>query len=74
MNVGAILVSVLARISTALFTEKVIINLIVMLAEWVAKRTKTDLDDRLVEILKDALDKDHGKPVKNLYDQVKASR
>lgn len=74
MNIGAILVGVLARIGTALLTEKVIINLVIILASWLASKTKNDLDDQLVEALKDALDKDHGKPVKNLYDQVKASR
>lgn len=70
MNLGTILVGVIARIGTALFTEKVVINLVVILASWLASKTENDLDDQLVEALKDALDKDHGQP-RNLYDDIR---
>lgn len=74
MNLGAIITGALFRIGAALFTEKVLVNLIVVLADWAAKRTSNDLDDRLVEALKDALDKQQGKPNTNLYAQVKGDR
>lgn len=71
MNVIPILVGVLGRLLTALFTEKVVTNLVVILASWIAKRTSNDLDDQMVEAIKDGLDKKAGKPAGNLYDRIK---
>lgn len=71
MNVGALLVSVLFGLGRALFTEKVLMNLIVLLAEWAAEKTSNDLDDRLVKEVKDGLDKRQGRAV-NLYQEVKS--
>jgi len=72
MNVGAVLATVLFRIGTTLFTEKVLMNLLVVLASWLAKRTTNDLDDQLVEAVKGGLDKKSGFPAGNLYDEVKS--
>lgn len=71
MNLGSALVSALFRIGRAMLTEKVMVNLVVIMAEWLASRTKNDLDDRLVEAVKEALDKDHGRPG-NLYQEVRS--
>lgn len=73
MNVGSVLVSTLFRILRSMMTEKVLVNLVVILAEWLASRTKNDLDDRLVAAVKDALDKDQGTPC-NLYDEVRTGQ
>ena len=65
---------VLARVGvtlvTALLTDKFIINALVLLLEWLASKTSNDMDDRLVQVLKESLDKRGGKPV-NLYQEVK---
>jgi len=74
MNVGAVLATVLFRIGAAIFTEKVLMNLLVILASWLAKRTTNDLDDQLVEAVKEGLDKKSGTPAGNLYDAIKGAR
>lgn len=73
MNIGAILVSVLFGLGRALFTEKVLINLVVLLAEWAASKTTNDLDDKIVGELKKGLDENHGRP-RNLYQEIKAKK
>jgi len=70
MNVGLILASVMSSLLRGILTEKVLINLVVILASWLASKTKNDLDDQLVGALKEALDKDHGQP-KNLYRELR---
>lgn len=66
--------AVVARVVTstlaAVLTERFVMNVLVLLASWLASKTKNDLDDQLVEALKDALDKDHGRP-RNLYDEIR---
>lgn len=66
--------AVVARVVTttlaAVLTERFVMNVLVLLASWLASKTKNDLDDQLVEALKDALDKDHGQP-RNLYDEIR---
>ena len=52
-----ILAKVAASIGTTLLTEKFIIRLFVIVAEYLAKSTKNDLDDQLVAELKKSLDK-----------------
>jgi len=74
MNIGTVVVSVVFNIIKVLFTEKVLTNLFVILAAWLAKRTSNDLDDQLVSAIKDGLDKKSGKPAGNLYDRVKGAR
>jgi len=71
MNIGPILVSVAFNIIKALLTEKVITNLVVIMAEWLAKRSSNDLDDEIVAAIKDGLDKKQGSPVGNLYSNLK---
>lgn len=73
MQIGSILVSVLFGLLRALFTEKVLTNLVVILASWLVKRTSNDLDDQIVDAIKDGLDKQGGQPAGNLYDRVKTS-
>lgn len=73
MNAGALLVSVLFGLGRALFTEKVLINLVVLLAEWAAGKTTNDLDDRVVKEVKEGLDKRQGREV-NLYQEVKSKK
>ena len=74
MNIGAVVVSVLFNLVKVFFTEKVLTNLVVVIASWLAKRTSNDLDDQLVSAIKDGLDKKSGKPAGNLYDRVKGAR
>ena len=66
--------SIVAKVVTttlaAVLTERFIMNVLVLLASWLASKTENDLDDQLVEALKDALDKDHGQP-RNLYDEIR---
>lgn len=66
--------AVVARVVTstlaAVLTERFAMNVLVLLASWLASKTKNDLDDQLVEALKDSLDRDHGQPM-NLYDEIR---
>ena len=66
--------SIVAKVVTttlaAVLTERFVMNVLVLLASWLASKTENDLDDQLVEALKDALDKDHGQP-RNLYDDIR---
>jgi hypothetical protein len=71
MSLGSVLVSTLFTIGKALFTEKVLVNLTALLAEWAAKKTSNDLDDRIVQELKRGIDESRGRPV-NLYQEVKS--
>jgi hypothetical protein len=71
MNIGAILVSTLFTLGRTLFSEKVLLNLVVLLADWAAKKTTNDLDDKIVKELKGGLDKRQGSPV-NLYQSIKS--
>ena len=71
---GKLIVSALAGVGKALLTEKIIINLVLVLAEWLVKRTGNDLDDKILAVVKEALDKRQGKSVGNLYDAIKAAR
>ena len=70
MNVGSILVAVLFRLIKTLFSEKVVLNLVVVFASWAVSRWGNDLTKELYEPLKDALDNYQGRPG-NLYDEVK---
>lgn len=71
MNVGAVLIAVVFNILRAMFTEKVITNLVVIMAEWLAKRSSNDLDDQIVSAIKEGLDKKRGAPANNLYNNLK---
>lgn len=73
MSIGPILVSVLFNIGRTLLTEKVLTNLVVLLASWLASKTSNDLDDQIVQTIKDGLDKQNGQP-RNLYQEVKAKK
>lgn len=68
--IKALAAGVISRLVTSLLTERFVINVAILLLEWLVKRTENDLDDRLLEHLKDALDNDHGTPL-NLYDEIK---
>lgn len=68
---GTIIAKTLFGIGATLFTEKVLMNLLVILATWLARRTTNDLDDSLVQAIKEGLDKQSGQPANNLYDRVK---
>lgn len=68
--IRAALVKVGASLLAAVLTEKFLINLVLLLAEWLAKRTANDLDNRIVAELRDALDKKGGQPARNLYQEI----
>lgn len=68
------LARVFKTLLAAVLTEKFLINLVLLLADWLAKRTQNDLDDRLVAHLRDALGKVKGQPARNLYDELKTLR
>lgn len=55
---------------TAIFTEKFLINVFLLLAEWLARRTETDVDDKIVAQLREALGKSRGQPTRNLYKEI----
>lgn len=59
-----------AGLFSALFTDRFVLNSVVVLLEWLSRRTTNDLDDKLVEQLKQALDKNCGSEV-NLYDELR---
>ena len=69
---GATLTKILFTVGTTLLTEKVLINLLLILASWLAKKTTTDLDDNLVVALREGLEKKNGVAQSNVYDNVKA--
>lgn len=69
-----VLLQVIKSLLAAVFTERFLINLVLMLADWLVKRTSNDLDNQLVTQLRYALDKQQGRPVDNLYDRVKSKR
>lgn len=71
MRIGSVIVSSLFTIGRIMFTEKVLVNLAVLLAEWAAKKTSNDLDDRIVQELKRGIDESRGRPV-NLYQEIKS--
>lgn len=51
------LAKVAASIGTSLLTEKFVIRMFLIVAEYLAKSSKNDLDDQLVEALKENLKK-----------------
>lgn len=70
MSLGTILVGVVARIGKTLLTERVIINLVIVLGDWLVKRTSNDLDDKAFKVFKEALDKQYNRPT-NLYRELR---
>lgn len=67
---GAVATKAVFALLRSTLTEKAIMNLVVVLASWLAKRTSNDLDDRLVALLKEAVSKRYGKPG-NLYPELR---
>lgn len=66
-----VLLQVIKSLLAAVFTEKFIINLVLLLADWLTKRTSNDLDNQLVTQLRYSLDKQAGRPANNLYERLK---
>lgn len=66
----AVVIKVLQSVLASILTEKVLINLIILLAERVVQSTENDLDNQILREFKDALDRNHGTPG-NLYKSVK---
>lgn len=66
--------SVAAKVVTttlaAVLTERFIMNVLVLLAEWAVNQWGNDLAADLFQQFKDALDRDHGQP-RNLYDDIR---
>lgn len=71
---GTALTTILARFGTTIFTEKVLMNLSVLLLSWIAKRTSNDLDDQVVDLIKNRLDRKNGEFKPNLYKGVKTCK
>ncbi len=61
---------VLASVMAAILTERFLVNVLVILAEWAVNRWGNDLAGDLFQQFKDSLDKDHGQPM-NLYDEIR---
>lgn len=68
--IKTVALQVLKTLVTSLFSERFVINLLVLLGEWAVKRWGNDLMGDLFEQFKDSLDRDHGQPM-NLYAEVK---
>lgn len=54
---NAIATAILKTLLTKLFTEKVLINVFIKVAEYLVTKTSNDLDDKLVIEIKAALEK-----------------
>ena len=56
ITIGKVIASVGTTIITKLLTEKVIITIFIKLMEWLVTKTKNELDDSLVQEIKEALE------------------
>jgi len=56
MAMNAIATAILKTLLTKLFTEKVLINVFIKVAEYLVTKTSNDLDDKLVIEIKAALE------------------
>jgi hypothetical protein len=54
---GAVISKVASTLIKALLTEKVILGITIHLLEWVVNETKTNLDNQVLDILKEELSK-----------------
>lgn len=70
---GTVIAKTLFTIGASVFTEKVLMNLLVIIATWLARKTTNDLDDQMVAAIKQGLDHSGGVKQGNLYDKVKAT-
>ncbi len=68
--IRAVAARVIATSLAAMLTERFVMNVLVILAEWAVKRWGNDLAADLFRQFKEALDRDHGKPA-NLYDEIR---
>ncbi|HEY9815330.1 MAG TPA: hypothetical protein V6D20_05955 [Candidatus Obscuribacterales bacterium] len=68
------LLGVLKTLLATFLTERFLLNLIVLLADWAAKKTSNDLDNKMVDELRKSLDKQEGWQVWNLYEEVKEKK
>ena len=68
--IRAVAAKVVATTIATVFTEKFLVNVLVILAEWAVKRWGNDLAGDLFRQFKEALDRDHGQPM-NLYDEIR---
>lgn len=68
--IPAIAARVLASVMAAILTERFLVNVLVILAEWAVNRWGNDLASDLFQQFKESLDKDHGQPM-NLYDEIR---
>jgi len=68
--IRSVLARTLTTLITTFLTEKFILNLLVMMAEWAVVRWGNDLAEDLFEQFKRELDNDNNEPV-NLYDDTR---
>lgn len=68
--IRAVAAKVVATTIATVLTEKFVMNVLVILAEWAVKRWGNDLAADLFRQFKEALDCDHGKPA-NLYNEIR---
>lgn len=68
---GTKLTTFLARIGTILFTERVLMNLVVLLTAWLIEKNSSDLDKGTLELMRNQMNRKDGKRVKNLYKGVR---
>jgi len=70
MKLGLVVASLASGVTKALLTERVLINLVIILGDWLVKRTSNDLDDKTFKVFKEALDKQYNRPT-NLYRELR---
>lgn len=68
--IRAVAAKVVATTIATVLTEKFVMNVLVILAEWAVKRWGNDLAADLFRQFRDALDRDHGQPM-NLYNEIR---
>lgn len=66
----ALLARTLLSVLTSVLTERFILNVLVLLAEWAVRRWGNDLAEDLFAQFKQALDRQEGQPA-NLYTQIR---
>lgn len=64
------LVKMLVAFVSSFLTDRFVINVVVVLLQWLVNRTQNDLDNKVFAEVKKALDKNYGSEV-NLYKQLR---
>lgn len=68
--IRAVAAKVVATTIATMLTERFVMNVLVILAEWAVKRWGNDLAGDLFRQFKESLDRNHGQPM-NLYNEIR---